>query len=326
MSEEVIAASTETTPAASTSEAVVVSGTETAAQAMPPAGGAPEATGTLATAEPTDKVSVAPADWPDDWRAKVAGEDKAYLKTLERYGSPADLAKAHRELQARMGRGELKAGLKPDATPEELAAWRKDNGLPDTPEGYVPQLPNGMVPGEAEMPLINGFKEVAHKANIPPAAFNEVLTWYFAEQDAAKAAAFEADRSFRSTAEDALRAEWGPAYRAEVRGIANFMEANAPPGLGDVLFNSRTPDGNLIGDHPEVLRWLNSLARQINPMSSLVPAGSADPMKAGEARIAEIEQIMRSPEANEKYWRNPAVQEEYGKLLEARMSLKGRAA
>lgn len=326
MSEEVIAASTEATPTASTSEAVVVSGTETAAQAMPPAGGAPEATGTLATAEPTDKVSVAPADWPDDWRAKVAGEDAKELSRLQRMGSPADVWKAYRALEAKISSGQLKSAPKADATPEELAAWRKDNGLPDTPEGYTPQLPNGMVPGEAEMPLINGFQKTAHELGMTPDQFNKTLSWYFAEQDAAKAAAFEADRSFRSTAEDALRAEWGPAYRAEVRGIANFMEANAPPGLGDVLFNSRTPDGNLIGDHPEVLRWLNSLARQINPMSSLVPAGSADPMKAGEARIAEIEQIMRSPDANEKYWRNPAVQEEYGKLLEARMSLKGRAA
>jgi len=326
MSEEVIAqTATDATTAAST-EAVVVSGTETAPQAVAPAGEAPQPAGTLATTDPAERLVAAPADWPDDWRAKLAGEDKAYLKTLERYGSPADLAKAHRELQVRMSRGEIKAGLKPDATPEEIAAWRKDNGLPATPEEYKPQLPNGMVPGEAEMPLIGGFQKTAHELGLTPDQFNKTLSWYFAEQDAAKAQAIETDRSFRAQAEDALRAEWGPAYRAEVRGIANFMEANAPPGLADTLFNSRTPDGNLIGDHPEVLRWLNSLARTVNPMASLVPAGSADPMRAGEARIAEIEQIMRSPDANEKYWRNPAVQEEYGRLLEAREAVKGRAA
>lgn len=324
MSEEVIAqTATDTTPAAST-EAVVVSGTETAPQAVAPAGEAPQPAGTLATAEPTDKVAVAPADWPDDWRAKVAGEDAKELARLQRMGSPADVWKAYRALEAKISSGQLKAAPKPDATPEELAAWRKDNGLPDSPDGYKPELPNGMVPGEAEMPLIGGFQKTAHELGMTPEQFNKTLSWYFAEQDAAKAAAYEADKAFRTEAEEALRAEWGPAYRAEVKGIANFMEANAPSGLADVLFNARTADGKLIGDHPEMLRWLNSLARTVNPLATLVPAGTADPMKAGEARIAEIEQMMRTDA--QAYWKNPAVQTEYGKLLEARQAMRERAA
>lgn len=324
MSEEVIAQTTAETTQAASSEAVVVSGTEPAPQTTPAASEPAQPAATLATADPVEKPVAAPADWPDDWRTKLAGEDKAYLKTLERFGSPADMAKAYRELQTRMARGEIKAGLKPDATPEEIAAWRKDNGLPASPEDYKPNLPNGMVPGEAEMPLIGGFQKTAHELGLSSDQFNKTLAWYFAEQDAAKAQAIEADRSFRAQAEDALRAEWGPAYRAEVRGIANFMEANAPAGMADLLFNARTSDGNLIGDHPEVLRWLNSMARQMNPLASLVPAGSADPMKAGEARIAEIEQIMKSDQR--AYWTNAEMQREYGLLLQARDEMKGRAA
>lgn len=327
MSDEVIAATTtEQTTSAAPEGAVVVSGTDTLAQGTPAAGEPSTPQGTLATAEPDEKVAVAPADWPDDWRSKLAGEDKAYLKTLERFASPADVAKAYRELQTKISSGQLKSGLKPDATPEEVAAWRKENGLPAAPEEYRPNLPNGMVPGEADKPLIEGFQKTAHELGMTADQFNKTLGWYYGMMDEVQSQNFERDKTFRSTAEDQLRAEWGPAYRTEVKAVANFMEANAPAGLADVLFNSRTPDGNLIGDHPEVLRWLNSLARTFNPMASLVPAGTADPMKAGEARIAEIEQIMRSPEANEKYWRNPAVQEEYGKLLEARETTRGRAA
>jgi len=325
MSDEILAATTpaETTPAAST-EAVVVSGTASPAQATTATTEAPAASGTLATTDPVEKVATAPADWPEDWRAKLAGEDKAYIKTLERYASPADLAKAHRELQARMSRGELKAGLKPDATPEEVAAWRKENGLPAAPEEYRPNLPNGMVPGEADKPLIEGFQKTAHELGMTADQFNKTLGWYYGMMDQVQAEAVEKDKAFRATAEDALRAEWGPAYRSEVRAVANFMEANAPAGLADVLFNSRTPDGSLIGDHPEVLRWLNSLARTVNPMASLVPAGTGDVMKAGEARIAEIEQMMKTDYRG--YWNNPDIQREYGQLIEARQATRGRAA
>lgn len=316
MSEEIAATTTEqtTTEAASTTEAVVVSGQETTQEAAP----------TLATAEPSEKPVAVPADWPDDWRAKLAGEDAKELARLQRMGSPAEVWKAYRALEAKISSGQLKQGLKPDATPEEVAAWRKENGLPEKPEDYRPQLPNGTVLGEEDAPLIGGFQKTAHELGLTADQFNKTLSWYYGQMDAMKAQQYEADTSFRSQAEDALRAEWGPAYRAEVKGIANFMEANAPAGMADLLFNSRTADGKLIGDHPEVLRWLSSLARDVNPMSTLVPAGSADPMKAGEARITEIEQMMRSEP--DKYWKNQDVQTEYGKLLEAREALRGRAA
>lgn len=315
MSEEIATDTTteQTTEAASTTEAVVVSGQEQPAQAA-----------TLASAEPAEKPVAAPADWPEDWRAKVSGGDEKELARLQRMGSPADVWKAYRALEAKISSGQLKSGLKADATPEEIAAWRKENGLPETPEGYQPKLPNGMVPGEADMPLIGGFQKTAHELGLTPEQFNKTLAWYYAEQDAYKAQQYEADTSFRREAEDSLRAEWGPAYRAEVKGIANFMEANAPAGMADLLFNSRTADGKLIGDHPEVLRWLSSLTRQMNPMATLVPAGSADPMKAGEARITEIEQMMRTEP--DKYWKNPDIQREYGQLLEARETVRGRAA
>ena len=323
MTDEIEVTST-TTDSAAPSGAVSVSGAEDQAQGTTPAGGAPEASGTLAGSDPVEKPVAAPADWPDDWRAKLAGEDQKELARLQRLGSPADVWKAYRALEAKISSGQLKSAPRADATPEEIATWRKENGLPETPEGYKPELPNGMVPGEADAPLIGGFQKTAHELGLTPEQFNKTLQWYFAEADAAKVQAFEQDKAFRSEAEDKLRAEWGAGYRSEVRGIANFMEANAPPGLGDVLFNARTQDGKLLGDHPEVLRWLSSVAKQINPMATLVPAGTTDVVKAGEARIAEIENVMRTDQR--AYWNDSKMQSEYMALLEARDGNRNRAA
>ena len=64
--------------------------------------GSVKSTGTLAGGNASDKPVSAPANWPEDWRAKLAGEDKSYLKTLDRFNSPADLAKAYRDAQQRL--------------------------------------------------------------------------------------------------------------------------------------------------------------------------------------------------------------------------------
>jgi hypothetical protein len=314
---------TEATPAAPDG-AVVVSGAQDAPAAVPAAGEAPAASGTLLGSDPVEKPVVAPADWPEDWAQKLAGADPKELARVQRMASPAAVWKAYRELEAKLSSGQYKQGLKPDATPEEVATWRKENGLPESPEGYKPALPNGMIPGEVDAPLIGGFQKLAHEQGLTPDQFNKTLAWYYNEVDADAAQRVENDKAFRATAEDQLRAEWGPQYRAEVKGIANFLEASAPAGLSDVLFNSRTADGKLLGDHPEVLRWLSGMVRTVNPLATLVPAGSADPLKAGEARIAEIEGVMKADQR--KYWNDPALQEEYGKLLQARNAMQGRAA
>jgi hypothetical protein len=317
MSEALTDTTAQTTEAASPTETVVVSGAQDAAPVA-------EQGGTLLGSDPVEKPVVAPADWPEDWRAKVAGEDAKELARLQRMGSPADVWKAYRALEAKISSGQLKQGLKPDATPEEIKTWRAENGLPESPEGYKPQLPNGMIPGEEDAPLIDWFKKAAHAHNVAPDQFNGILGDYFAYQDEMRAQAFEADKTFRSTAEDQLRAEWGPQYRPEIKGISNYINATGPEGLADLLFNARSADGKMLGDHPVILQWLSSRARAENPMATLVPAGSADPMKAGEARIQEIEGIMKTDQR--RYWNDAEMQQEYSRLLEAKSSMTGRAA
>ena len=102
-----------------TDETTAQPGTETgASQALAPA--AIETTadaGTLiggdASAETIE--ASAPADWPADWRQKLAGEDKKTLERLGRMASPADLFKSYRALEQKVSAGELKKGLPENA-------------------------------------------------------------------------------------------------------------------------------------------------------------------------------------------------------------------
>ena len=293
--------------------------------ASPPPGDAGN-NGTLAAGNVVDKTPSAPPTWPDDWRQRLAGEDKTLLKQLERMTDPSQLYKSYRELQAKLTSGNLKAPPPAaDAPAEELATWRKENGIPDAADGYIEKLalPKGMVLGDADKPIVASFASRAHQLNMPPDQFNGMVSQYYEMLDAQHQQTQEADQQFKITAQDALNKEWGADYRANINGVANLL-AQAPDGVADRLFAGRTADGKRVGDDPDVLRWLAGLAREINPMGSLMPAGTTNAIAAGESRIKEIEDMMKGENARRDYWGKPEVQEEYGNLLAARERMQAR--
>jgi hypothetical protein len=134
---------------------------DAAVGANPQAKDAAPASRNAPAAEPAAKTL------PESWREELAGGDKAYRKTLDRFESPAALAKAYKELTARLSSGDLKATRPPpaNATPEQIATWRAEQGLPQSAAAYVDglQLGDGTVTGEAEKALLSSFAEEAMK-------------------------------------------------------------------------------------------------------------------------------------------------------------------
>lgn len=298
-----------------------------AAAVSPQAEAAPKAQAQAATILATDEKSdtpvASPATWPEDWRAKLAGQDKADLKTLERMKSVEDLWKANKELRAKMASGE-KPGLPENATPEDIAAFRKENGIPEKPDGYEIKLASGTVPGAEDKPALDSFRAFAHANHVKPAEFNAMLDWYYTEQEQTIARQQEADNSFRQTATDELRAEWGPEYRQNINAVKNFLSATASDDLSNQLLGARLADGSLLGSHPEALRWLVDLARDRIPGAGLMPAGTPNVGKGIEDRISAIEKVMRTDRA--EYYSDQKLQDELRDLYAARDKMKARAA
>lgn len=262
------------------------------------------------------------------WRLQMAGEDKAALKQLERYSSPADVWKKAKALEAKLSSGEFKRALADDATDEEKATWRKENGIPDKPEGYVEKitLPKGLVLGEADKPLAAEFAVGAAKANMTTAQYSVMVEQYYAIQDKAKAAQEEADASFHDEATEKLRETWGADYKRNVNAVNNLV-ASMPSSLSDRLLAGRTADGRKIGNDPEMIAWLSSMARELNPAATLVTAGTTDAGKSVASRIADIETMMK--DRNGEYYRGPksaGLQAEYIELVTAQQKMKARAA
>lgn len=300
----------------------------TPSAAVPDAGAAPKAdagkpdAGTIA-ADPQDKPVATQATWPEDWREQLAGGDEKTLARLRRFASPANVYKSLRELEVKVSSGEFKKQTPgKDATPEQLAEWRKEQGIPEKADGYEFDL-GGFVPSENDKPILDNFKEFAHANNMAPAQLNEIAKWYFDQQEQVVAQQIEADKTYRAAQEEELRQEYGPEFRANINAVRNFLSQTAGEELTGLLFGARLADGTLLGNNAGALRWLVNVAREQVPGAGLVPAGVADVGKSVNGRIGELEAMMR--DEPDKYYRQ-GFDQELLRLYEAQEKMKSRAA
>lgn len=293
--------------------------------AKPPAS---DGAASLAGGAADDAPAAAPADWPEGWRVKLAGDDVKFAKRLERMQSPADLAKAYRALEVKMSSGEVKAALDKDATPEQVAAWRKDNGIPETPDGYLAALPDGIVLGDEDKPFAAEFAAKMHDLNAPPAVVAQAIAWDRQRQEKAAEERAIADKAFQTEAGDALRAEWGAEFRGNINAIGNMLEATNPGedangrSFKDLLLGARLADGSVLGDNPLALKWMARMSAEMNPAGTVVPGVGGSQASSVADEIAEIEGKMRTDRA--AYNKDTKMQERLRQLYGAQEKLDAR--
>src|SRR3990167_9413465 len=171
-----------------------------------------------------DKPVTTPADWPENWPDVMAGGDAKLAAQYRRYHSPAAIGKAFVSLRQRMDSGEL-ARARPDGDPDDpavkqaLTEWRATAGIPEKPDGYLDKVPDGIVFGENDKPMLDGFLKDMHAKDVPPPYVHEALRWYKANEEKVINDRAVADKQHRATAEDEMRAEWGPDYRGHMQLI-----------------------------------------------------------------------------------------------------------
>lgn len=275
---------------------------------------------TLAASDAPPEKEV-PATWPEDWRQKLAGDDDKALKRLSRFQSPADIFKSYRALEQRMASGELKAPLPADATEEQIAEFRQANGIPEKPEGYLADT-DGLVFGDEDKPRVDAFLGKMHERNAPPDVVRDALGWYHEERERALAEISKGDKEYRRASEDDLRAEWGGEYRENLNAMG-MLFSNAPEGLDDEILGARGPSGKLLGDNPALLKWLVSMANEVNPAATVAPGSGMGQIDSVQSEIAKIVKVMR--EDRKAYDADPKMQERLRKLYEAEEKLQKRA-
>lgn len=232
--------------------------------------------------------------WPEDWRKRFAGDDEKLLKKAERFTDPVQVFKSLTEAEKRISQGFKPVELTDKSTPEEVAEYRKQNGIPEEWTGYQTDLGNGVVFGDADKPVIDHFLEFAHSAHFPQKYVTQALTWYNELQQDQVAMIEEADLDHKTNAAVHLKEEWGPDYKANLNAIKGTFES-FEEGLYAKLFSARSSAGMLLGNDPAVVKAFAALARQVNPAAMIMPGSVDDSAKSIDSELSDIQAEMAKP-------------------------------
>ena len=303
--------------------AVVDTPAPTAAPAAPAP--APAKAAAPAPAEPVPSPAApVPPTWPTDWRTRAAGGDEKTAKLLERYTTPNDVAKALREVNLRISKGELKASLKKDASPEDVKAWREEQGIPDTPDKYDLTMPDGLVIGDSDKPYVDAYVNALHAENASPAMVKAGIAAYMTARQEQAAQFAIRDGEHTEALEAELVKAWGHSdYKRNIASV-KAMLSQADSTVSETVLNARGPDGRAIANNPGVLKWLTDQARQLGYVGgTVVPSGgsNADTIDSELSKIKAM-QYTEAGARNPAYWKDDKVQKRYLELLSAKERLK----
>jgi hypothetical protein len=289
--------------------------------------------------EPPAPAPEPKAYWPDDWRDKMAdylsaGDEKVKakrLKQLERYVDPAAISAKAFELESKFSEGGLTKIPGKNATEAEIKAFQKAIGVPDEPKAYVEnlKLPDGLTLGEQDKALASDFAAAMHKVGVPQGVMDAAYSWYLQNEEKRAAEIDRQDDENRRESQKLLKEEYGPAFQRNTHAISSLF-AYAPGGadmnndasLFNRLLAGRMADGKIIGDDPDMVRFLVAIAKEVNPVATVIEDGASG--KGLDDEIAEIEKFMRTD--RRAYDKDTNKQARYRELLAARDKHRARAA
>lgn len=241
-----------------------------------------------------------------DWRAPFVGEEMLSEDQAKRFSTPADLAKsfasAHTKLRENAG---AVPTLPENATDEDLAAFRTDQGIPLEAKGYLENLPDGVVVGEEDMSIMEHFLGEFHSMNASPATVHGIIGAYNKWSEGQQAHIAEADQDDFKKSEDALREAWGNEYRANVNIVGSLLGSRFGAELADTIRNSRGPDGVALLNKPEFMGAMAQIARELDPLVTIIP-NDADAAQGLADEIAEIEKFQK--EHRTEYFKDEKMQ------------------
>ena len=212
----------------------------------------------------------------DGWLDRLPGELEPAKQTLAKYRDITSLAKAHHELQQLLGKKSAAINIPGEkASPEEVNAFRKALGVPETVDGYKlkpEQLPEGV---QWDDNLTKAYAEIAHRNHIPAKAMQELAAF---QVEAERVRAEQAQQAIAAELEDnrqLLRKEWGGNYETNI-GLATRAAKTlgldpGSPGLTD----------------PNVVKALANMTKLIS--EDKMVAGDFSPTASpGKARARDI--------------------------------------
>ena len=231
---------------------------------------------------------------PGDWRA---GLDEEQLKTAERFVDPASMV---RSIQESRKRESLVRVPGKEATDAEVATYHKAIGVPENPEGYVFELPEGMEMTPEMEESNKEWGQRLHDLDVPVETVNTLLGYLLDDAQILRESEVKADANFVAESESILKAEWKGEEYEKNKGVANraFKEIANRAGIPiDELTMMQTSEGRFVMDDPRMMKIFAAFGREMAE-GSLGPTMSEGERGTMQDQLVELR--ARMEDANHK--------------------------
>jgi hypothetical protein len=167
------------------------------------------------------------------------------------------------------------------------------------------------------------FAQRAYELNIPQGEFKKSLQIYADMQNKAMAETAERDKAIWLETEDALRAEWGHEFRANM----TMLERMFPPEIVEDVFTARGGvSGVKLGGSKEFLNFLVGFMKKYAPEETIIPGGADN--AAAESEFERLDSEFKNDYPN--FIRDQKKYARWSELKDARtlreQRQRGRAA
>lgn len=246
---------------------------------------------------------------------------KSHPKLAAKFTEPSALLKSYQNLEGMLSNQNKVAILNPSSTPEEIALYREKMGVPNDAKGYGLKLPAKI--GDKEVPTslmpqesIDKWAERFHKANIPKATAEALLSEYVQEALTGMDGINTAVQAEKDKAVAALKSEWGPKFDQQVQ-LAN--KAAKVLGMSDAEIADPA-----ISNHPAFLRVLARAGAMMGEDTAAGARGSQQVIADPQARINEIRATMMTKGYNKNGPQHAGLLAEMQSLIGKKEQIAGR--
>ncbi len=298
MSDEAQTASAAAGTAAAGTSTQVAAGTPPAATT--PASPTPPPADTSGAPAGTSLAGDAGQPNNQDWTASL-DDDTRQLVEQKGYKQPADIAKAYKELQAKLG--ERTVAPKDDAPKEEWDAFYKRIGRPDSADGYQFKMPEGVpenLPYDSDFAA--EFRAWAHDQGLTPrqaSGLHDKFVQRMASMTANGAQGF--NERIQKAHSDLVQA-WGDTdsegYRTNVELASRTLRQN--PGLTEALTSAGILDLDGRVTDAAVAKFLANTGRSMYREDSLYSGPNTNidnPFAAKTENLTKQMMLIRSDPA-----------------------------
>lgn len=240
------------------------------------------------------------ADWrtslPEDLRSEKVFES---IKGKDWSEAGPVLAKNYLNAQKLVGADKLVIPGK-DASPEQIADFRKKLGVPEKPEEYGIRLPEGLTEDKLDKARVDAWRKHLHEQGIPKAAAEALIGQYLADEFSTVQARAKAQEEQAKAWQMQLKEKFGQKYDENINLARFALEQFSDPSLVQWLEESGA------GNNPAVVEFFAKVGQALSDDAprnggGTGMGGNGAPKTAAQAQAA-LNEFNRNESKQKALW------------------------